>query len=42
MDGGVSVILSSSVEAGPASTSMISGGSEGRGSLDLPVISCLS
>jgi len=30
-------MLSSSLGAGPASTSMISGGSEGRGSLDLPV-----
>jgi len=30
-------MLSSSIETGPASTSMISGGSEGRGSLNLPV-----
>jgi len=30
-------MLSSSIEAGPASTSMISGESEGRGSLNLPV-----
>jgi len=37
MDEGESVMLSSSLEAGPASTSMISGRSKGRGSLDLPV-----